>query len=243
MYPDIKKPQIAFNRRKPVWNDLRKDTYVVVTRVIQDIKYHFFGQVDWVEKLRNCHMLHFYVWECWRDGADGRELTQSRIDSLTNSYVLPAEVRWKKTKGSDLRRWDPTVKMAGYTLPNPGRYGNKMPSYQTLERLNLIAPEVDELDELLNKKAQQRAAYAAHRGRLQEARTELGRALAYLELSDEPTAIEFKRARQKVMLKWHPDMAVHFSGTSEDFNQGMIIAVAAISFVEQKMFPRDVLHR
>lgn len=95
------------------------------------------------------------------------------------------------------------------------------------------------LEEAAERRHAARKAYAAHRGILQEARSELHMALALLGVNEAVTLPEFKLVRRRVMFEFHPDREQVFiqqgKGTAEEFRAVSNKYTSALSFVEHFM--------
>lgn len=247
MYPSQKTPQVPSIKRIE-WNGLKSGDFIVITRSFKTTTYHFFGKVSLLEKLRNCHMLHFKIWECWYDGASGRECWWQEIESVTKkrrqrgSAISVISTCWKKPKGSIVCAWDPTIAMGpSFLKTRRGRHSN--PSDSTQAHLGL-PPSAQDIDDILREKAQQRQAYAAHRFVFQASRDELSEALLCIGLTREVNEWEFKTMRRKLMMKWHPDREFVFienGGTPIQFRKKSSTIIAAIAKVQHSLFPITVL--
>lgn len=162
------------------WNDLKPNQQIMVERLVKGSTYYFFGEVDNLERLRNCYMLHLRIDEVWSDYLQLSDYDVKEMFSKAAIIAGHPVARWKKTSGSIVYMWDP--------------YGSSTPSKSN-----------DPLDDLLRKKAAHRAAYVAHRHLLGQLRSELSSALELVGLTRESDADELKRVRRQLMLEWHPD--------------------------------------
>lgn len=212
-YPSSKLQQVSLMSRPLEWNKLTTSEYVVISREKNGVVNHFFGQVESLEKLRNCHMLNFKVWEAWSDGTNGYEHTAEQLNLLASGIhgiSVPCKVSWKKPKGVEIRTWDP-FNQTGYVPSHPlsKSYSyrtvasSRMPSELTYERVG--NPTGSELDDRLKARAAKRQVYVAARGLLQAFRDELTEALTLLGLTYESTPNEVKLVQRRVMKDWHPD--------------------------------------
>lgn len=243
-YPKSKSGQVNPRSLELEWNTLQPANFVVITREIRGGTHHFFGRVESVEKLRNCHMLNFEVWECWGASLDGLEEDMSRIASIIDPEKRhrgnwPINARWKKGKGNTIRAWDPYVIPGPHPNRHMGRYGHSaFPSDRTAEKLVRLK-EMDKLDEELKGRAASRAAYAASRKLMQDRRDSLTHALQLTGLEYESTKDDFKRAQRSLMLKWHPDKEVYFTqggGSKAEFQKQSQKYMGALAYVRTSLF-------
>lgn len=245
-YPDFKRHQILAPNTELDWNKLGVRDFVVVSKDVNGSVRHFFGQVDWVEKLRNCHMLHIDVWECWSDGADGYEFNDTQLNEFATGVRgsdVPCKSKWKKPKGAVVRAWDPN-NQRGY-IPQThtsrlNRYGSaprKMPSDRTAEAVG--TPTGSDLDEKLRSRAGKRQAYVAARALMTVFRGELEESLTMLGMTLESTPEEFKRTQRTVMKQWHPDreaVYVASGGKLAEFKRESTRWMAALAKVKNSLF-------
>lgn len=189
------------------WNALLPGEKIAMRREYNHGDIWVFGTVDKLEKLRNCHMLHLNIEQVW-DSHNYQWNNRSINRSFSNSIVARhrgvnqpfiATVAWKKPKRVDIYKWNGRTSYVKDTTP----------------------PKSD-LDKLLEKKAQQRKAYAQHRNLLTDARIHARHVLEALGLSDDSTLADFKRVKRELLSKWHPDLETAFvldGGDVEEFRQ------------------------
>lgn len=250
-YPKLKRHQITAPTIELDWNKLGARDFVVVSKEHHGSVRHFFGQVDWVEKLRNCHMLHIDVWEVWGDGEDAYEYNAHQVNEFSTgdrSDVLPAKANWKKPKGTVVRVWNP-ANQTGYKdrnhvdrKPRYGGLANAMPSDKTFERMGNPVDDND-LDSKLKARAGKRTAYVAARNLMRVFRDEMSEAFEMLGLTYDSTLDDFKKVQRTVMKQWHPDKEPVFvsnGGSTATFKVESDKWMAALSRVKHALTPKQV---
>lgn len=247
-YPQLKKNQIPAPSIELEWNKLDAQQYVVISREVYGSIRHFFGQVTSLEKLRNCHMLHFQVWECWSDGVDGYEYSDKQVNDYAGARGrdVPVPVSWKKPKGSVVRTWDPNIQI-GYVGPahatranSYGSPGQRMPSDRTAEIMGVSMGSA--LDDMLKERANKRQSYVAARSLMKVFRDEMSEAFELLGLTYNSTLDDFKKVQRSVMKEWHPDREAIFvkaGGSVEQFRIESNKWTQALAKVKNALIPKQ----